>query len=44
MKKGSYELKIYWDDDCTVECRYFNSKSAAKEYAERNGYVNYKIV
>ena len=41
---GKWELKNYWDDGCTIECRYFATKKAAKEYAESEGYVNYKIV
>ena len=40
----TYELKIYWEDGVTIECRYFSTYRAAKEYAEREGCVNYKIV
>lgn len=36
-KAFGYELKIYWDDDCTIECRYFHKKKNAKEYALQNG-------
>ena len=38
------ELKNYWDDSCTVECRYFPTKRVAKKFAKENGYVNYEIV
>lgn len=36
-------LHIYWDDDVTVELRYFPSEKSAKRYAKRNGVVNYNI-
>ena len=38
-----YELHIYWDDDVTVELRYFPSRKAAKKYATDNGIPNYMI-
>lgn len=41
---GKWELKHYWEDGCTIECRYFGTKKAAKEFAKSEGYVNYKIV
>ena len=42
-KKYIYELHIYWDDDVTVECRYFPTKNKAEEYAKANGISNYRI-
>ena len=36
-------LHIYWDDDITVELRYFPSEKSAKQYAKCNGVVNYNI-
>ena len=36
-------LHIYWDDDVTIELRYFHTKKAAERYAKYNGCVNYKI-
>lgn len=42
MKK-LWTLHIYWDDDVTIECRYFWSRKEAKAYAEQNGVENYKI-
>lgn len=42
-KKYIYELHIYWDDDVTVECRYFPTKNKAEEYAKTNGIGNYLI-
>ena len=42
MKKN-YELKIYWDDGVTIECRYFPTKKEAKKYAEDNGIEDYCI-
>lgn len=41
--KYIYELHIYWDDDVTVECRYFPTKNKAEEYAKANGISNYRI-
>lgn len=41
---GKWELKNYWEDGCTIECRYFATKKDAKQYAINEGYVNYKIV
>lgn len=42
-RHGKYELKIYWDDGVTVECRYFLSIEDAKYYAERNGISDFVI-
>lgn len=36
-------LHIYWDDDITVELRYFPSEDRAKQYAKRKGIVDYMI-
>lgn len=41
---NTWELKIYWDDNCTVECRYFPTKKEALKYAKDNGIDNYTIV
>lgn len=43
-RHGRYELKIYWEDGVTVECRYFLSIEDAKYYAERNGICDFMIV
>lgn len=42
--KAKWELKNYWDDGVTIECRYFPTKKSAKDFAIANGYTNYKIV
>lgn len=39
-----WELKHYWDDGCTIECRYFDTKKQALAFAKSEGYVNYKVV
>ena len=39
-----WELKNYWEDGVTIECRYFPTKEAAEAFAEHEGYVDYKIV
>ena len=44
MKPIKSELKIYWDDGVTIECRYFQSIRQAKNYVNANGIRNYKIV
>ena len=36
-------LHIYWDDDVTIEWRYFPTKEAAKKYAKSRGVTNYMI-
>lgn len=43
-RHGKYELKIYWGDGMTVECRYFMTVEDAQDYAERNGVLEYVIV
>lgn len=43
-RHGRYELKIYWDDGITVECRYFMTVEDAQYYAEHNGVCDYVIV
>ena len=40
----NWELKNYWEDGVTIECRYFPTKKAAKAFAISEGYSNYKIV
>lgn len=42
--KAFWELKHYWEDGCTIECRYFAKWIDAKDFAEQEGYTNYKIV
>ena len=37
MPREKYELKIYWDDEVTVECRYFYTKKDATDYAVKKG-------
>ena len=43
-RHGKYELKIYWDDGITVECRYFMTEEDAQDYVERNDIWDYVIV
>lgn len=43
MKPIKSILKIYWQDNVTVEERYFPSISLAKKYVKQNRIVNYKI-
>lgn len=38
-----WTLHIYWDDDATIELRYFYTKKAAERYAKSNGIANYMI-
>ena len=33
-----WELKYYWEDGVTIECRYFSTKEKAETYAENEGY------
>lgn len=40
---GKYELKNYWEDGITVECRYFPTQDEAEKFAKDNGYDNYVI-
>lgn len=40
---GKYELKNYWEDGITVECRYFPTHEDAEKFAKDNGYDNYVI-
>ena len=37
------KFKNYWDDDVTIELRYFPTKKQAKKFAKDKGYVNYQI-
>jgi len=41
--KQKVALHIYWDDDVTIECRYFPTKKKAEKYAKDNGCSNYLI-
>ena len=43
MKPIKSILKIYWQDNVTVEERDFPSNSRAKKYVKQNGMVNYQI-
>ena len=43
MKPIKSMLKIYQQDNVTVEERYFSSISLAKKYVKQNRIVNYKI-
>lgn len=43
-RHGKYELKIYWGDGITVECRYFMTVEDAQDYVEHNGVCDYVIV
>ena len=43
MTRNNITLHIYWDDDVTVELRYFPTKKAAENYATNNGCNNYLI-
>ena len=36
-------LHIYWGDGATIELRYFPTEKRAKEYAKRNGILDYMI-
>lgn len=38
-----YELHIYWEDDVTIECRYFKTKKEAMQYVKDNGIEKYMI-
>lgn len=42
-KLFGYELKVYWEDDCTVECRYFHDYVNADSYGAQSGY-DYAVV
>lgn len=35
--RAKWELKYYWQDGVTVECRYFASMKDAEAYAEDEG-------
>ena len=43
MKPIKSILKIYWQDNVTVEEKYFPSISLDKKYVKQNRIVNYKI-
>ena len=43
MRRGNIKLKIYWDDDFTIECRYFFTKEDALQYVKKEGITKYKI-
>jgi len=33
--KGEWEVVHYWDDDCTIQVRYFKTRKEAEKYLER---------
>lgn len=39
-----YELKNYWEDGVTIECRYFSTEAEAVAFATSEGYRDYVIV
>jgi hypothetical protein len=41
--RAKWELKYYWPDGVTVESRYFATRKQALNFAESEGYDNYKI-
>lgn len=41
--RNRFELKHYWEDGVTIECRYFSSKEQAEKFAKDNGYCEYVI-
>jgi hypothetical protein len=43
MARVKYVLHIYWDDDCTVEYRYFPKRKDAVDYVKSNGISDYAI-
>lgn len=43
-KPTRWELKHYWDDDCTVACREFRTKKEALAFAKKEGFANIKVV
>jgi hypothetical protein len=43
MRGGKVELHIYWDDNVTIECRYFDTEKEAEWYVKEHGIENYKI-
>lgn len=44
--RAKWELKYYWEDGVTVECRYFATMKEAEAYAQSEGYPeeDYAIV
>lgn len=44
--RAKWELKYYWEDGVTVECRYFRTRKSAQDFARIEGYPkkSYKIV
>lgn len=44
--RAKWELKYYWQDGVTVECRYFATMKEAEAYAQSEGYPqeDYAIV
>ena len=41
--KDKITLHIYWDDDVTIECRYFQTEKQAMKYVKRHGIIKYRI-
>ena len=43
-KNAKWELKIYWEDGVTIECRYLPTYEMAERYADSEGCEDYDIV
>lgn len=43
-KNAKWELQIKWDDDATIEIRYFETYAQAERYADSVGCEDYDIV
>jgi hypothetical protein len=42
-KNAKWELQIKWEDDSTIEMRYFETYAQAERYAESIGCEDYDI-
>jgi hypothetical protein len=42
-KTMKHTLHIYWDDNVTVELRYFDTIEDAEQYVNDNGITSYEI-
>lgn len=44
--QAKWELKYYWEDGVTIECRYFATRNDASEFAKYEGYPrgSFKII
>jgi hypothetical protein len=43
MKAIRTEVNIYWNDDVTIETRYFPSIRKANKYIKDNGIAKYRL-